>query len=210
MAAPRLVLIVMKHLAFSALAIALLAGSSFAQSKKFQVGTGNPTQQLGTVESQSDFETFTGRTDKVTGTIMFDPVKKTGSGKIMVDVASISTGLDLRDEHMRSEGWLNAEKHANITFETTSVKFLKGDTYQVTGKFTMKGVTKTITTTATVKYAKESEKTKAARFKGDVLQVRTSFTVKLSDYGVKIPAQAAGKVSNTVTISVSAYGQTGA
>lgn len=187
-----------------------IAGSAFAQAKTFKIGAGNATQQLAQVQSDTEFEAFSGRTDKVTGSISFDPTKKTGSATIKVDAASIDTGIALRNEHMRDKGWLDTAAHPEIIFATTKVTRVSGDKYKVTGKFTMKGVTKTITVNATVKHIKESEATKAARFKGDVLQVRTSFSVKLADYGIQVPAQAKGKVAETVQISLTVYGQTGA
>jgi polyisoprenoid-binding protein YceI len=199
----------MKTTILTFLALAVFASNSFAAPVKFNIG-GRKTMQLAQVESVTDFETFTGRTDGVTGSITFDPAKKTGGGTIVVDVASISTGIDVRDDHMRSGQWLDAAKHPKITFETTGVRSLGGDRYSVTGKFTMRGVTKTITTTATVKHMKESDATKKAGFKGDVLQVKTNFKVKLSDYGIKISGPAEGKVANDVTISVVVYGQSGA
>jgi polyisoprenoid-binding protein YceI len=180
-----------------------------AQAVTFKIGAGSQAQQIAQVESVTDFETFTGRTDKVSGSINFDPAKRTGSGKIVIDAASLSTGIDLRDEHMRSEMWLDTAKYKTITFETTKVKFLKGNTYSVAGKLTMHGVTKSITTNVDVKHIKESASTKSAGFKGDVLQVKTKFNIKLSDFGVKIPAPAQKKVANTVTISLTTYGQSG-
>lgn len=195
---------------FAAALLLGVAGSAFAQAKTFKVGAGASTQQLAQVQSDTEFEAFSGRTDKVTGSISFDPTKKTGSATIKVDVASIDTGIALRNEHMRSKGWLDAEGSPEIVFTTTKVAHVSGDKYKVTGKFTMKGVTKTITVNATVKHIKESEATKAARFKGDVLQVRTSFSVKLGDYGIVVPDQAKGKVAETVQISLTVYGQTGA
>ena len=187
-----------------------LAALNSAQAKKYTVGGGNATQQLAQVESHTELETFTGRTDKVSGTITFDQKKKSGSGKVSVDVASIDTGIPTRNDHMLSAGWLNAAKHPSITFEVKSTKPLGNDRYQVTGTFTLRGVTKTLTTTATVKHKKSSEATKKAGFKGDVLQVRTSFPIKLSDFGIKISGPATGKVSNNVTITVTTYAQSGA
>jgi polyisoprenoid-binding protein YceI len=180
-----------------------------AQTKTYTIGGASPAQQLAQVESDADFEQFTGKTNKVTGTIKFDAAKGTGSGSISVDAASIETGIDLRDEHMRSPQWLDTAKYPKITFQTLNVKRTAQDTYQVYGTLTMHGVSRKITTTVTLKRLAASDATRNAGFKGDVVQLRTKFTVKLADYGVKIPAQAKGKVAETVTISVSAYGQTG-
>lgn len=200
----------MNKLSLALVALSLSLASAQAAPKTFKVGAGRPTMQLATVDSHTDLEAMTGRTDKVSGSLTFDPAKKSGSGRIVVDAASIDTGIDLRDEHMRGKMWLDVEEHPTIEFQTTNVKWVSGDTYTVTGKFTMHGVTKTLTTKATVKYMPGSAKTKAAGFAGDVLLVKTSFSVKLSDFGITIPAAAQGKISNAVTISVSAYGQSGA
>ena len=73
----------------------------------------------------------------------------------------------------------------------------------------MHGVTKTITVRATIRERNESEASRKAGFKGDVLQLKVKFKVKLSDYGVMIPKMAAAKVNDEVTISVTTYAQTG-
>lgn len=187
-----------------------IAATSMPSPITFRVGAGNRTQQIAQVESVTDFETFTGRTDKVSGSIVFDPVTKTGSGSISVDVASISTGIDARDDHMRSPNWLDAARFPSITFTTSSVRSLGGDRYAVAGKMTLHGVSKTLNTTVTLKHMKASAATEKAGFKGDVLQAKASFKVKLSDFGVKIPNIAAGKVAETVSISIVLYGQSGA
>ena len=190
------------------LAASLLALSAFgfAAEKTFTVvGDRLEYRNLATVVSESEFEAFTGKTTKVSGSLTFDMAKKTGSGTIMVDVASIQTGIPTRDEHMRSAQWLDAEKFPSIKFETKSVKSAGGDKYRVTGNLTLHGVTKTITINATVKYRAASPAVKSAGFDGDVVQIATKFDIKLSDYGVTIPAPAQGKVSNEVTLGISAY-----
>ncbi len=197
----------MKPLLFASLILA--AGISAAQPTTFKIGGGSPAMQSFTVDSTADFEDFTGTTNVITGTVVFDPSKRTGSGKLTINVASIKTGIDLRDEHMRSEGWLSTDKFPNATFETTRVQFVSGTNYRVTGNLTLKGVTKVITTNATVRFIKESEQTRAARFKGDLVNVKTEFKIRLSDYNVQIPAQAKGKVGEVVTIKLSVFGTTG-
>lgn len=187
----------------------LAAGIAGAQTATFKIGGGSPAMQSFTVDSTADFEDFTGTTNAITGSILFDPVKKTGSGKLSINVASIKTGIDLRDEHMRSEGWLDTTKYANATFETTRVAHVSGNNYRVTGNLTLKGVTKAITTNATVRYIAESEQTRAARFRGNLVNLKTEFKIRLSDYNVKIPAQAKGKVGEVVTIKLSVFGTTG-
>lgn len=193
----------------SALLLATAPAFALAQSIDFKVGGGSRAQQLATVESVTDFETFTGRTDKVTGTIRFDPKARKGSGRIVVDAASIDTGIDLRNDHMRSGTWLDTGKNPEIVFDVTNARHRGGDRYEVTGNFTLKGVTKQIKTTVTVRYLAASDSTRRAGFKGDVLQVRGSFPVKLADHNVTLPPPAVGKVGETVTVSFSLYAQSG-
>ena len=178
-----------------------------AAEKTFVVGkSGMDARQIVVIESDTTFENFTARTAKVSGNLKFDPDKKTGSGKVTVDLASLDTGIPTRDEHMRSPQWLDVAKYPTATFEITGGKFVKGDEYNITGKFTLHGVTKTINVKARVRYAPESEKTKSNYFQGDVLQVQTKFNIKLSDYGIKIAPIAKDKVNNELTISFTAFG----
>lgn len=196
-------------LLLASLALHTLAPTALAADKTFDFGRPNlaPNQVI-TFESATSLEDMVGRTNKVSGWIKADPTKKTGSAKITIDVASFNSGIEARDEHMRSEGWLNTAKYPNATFETTTVKFTGGSNFDVTGKFTLHGITKTIKTKATVKYMPESDVTKRNRFAGDVVQVKTKFNIKLSDYKVMIPAMAKDKVSNNISISVSIIGTT--
>lgn len=191
------------------LALTALSITAFAAEKTYKIGGGRESMQIATVESITDFETFTGTTHKVSGSVKFDKAKRSLSGKISIDVASIKTGIDLRNEHMRGEMWMNAEKFKSITFVVTKSKHVKANEYDVTGKFTMHGVTKTITVRATINDRDESDASTAAGFKGDVLQLKVKFKIKLSDYGVMIPKMAAPRVNDEVTISVTTYAQTG-
>ena len=199
-----------KHLAPFTLA-ALMITSALAHNMKFTVGNagGMKASQVFTFDSDADFENFTGLTHKVTGSINFDPKTGNGGGRIVVDIASIDTGIALRNEHLQSDMWFNAEKFPQAVFEATSVKRKGGDKYEITGKLTVHGVTKTIKTEAAAKYIKENEATRKAMFVGDVINLKTSFKVKLADFGVMIPGPAKGKVAETITVKLNVFGYTG-
>lgn len=193
--------------AFAALAIT----SAFAQEIKFTVGNagGMKVSQTFSFDSAADFENFTGQTHKVSGSVIFDPKTGKGGGKIIVDIASIDTGIAVRNDHLRSDMWFHAEKFPQAIFEASSVKRKSGDKYEVTGKLTLRGVTKTIKTEATAKYIKESEATRKAMFMGDVVNIKTSFKIKLADYGVMIPDMAKGKVAETINVKLNVFGYSG-
>lgn len=191
------------------IAAALAVGAS-AQTKTFSVGKETPPQQrIATVTSNADFEDFTGLTHSLMGSVRWDPKSRTGSGKLTVNVKDIDTGIAMRNEHMVGPMWLNAEKFPTISFESTKITHKSGDNYTVEGKFTMHGVTRTISVDCQIRYLPESDATKKAGFKGDVLNIKTSFTVRLSDFGVMIPDMAKGRVANAVKITISAFAQTG-
>jgi polyisoprenoid-binding protein YceI len=189
-----------------ALLVLVASVSAAGTPKQFQVvGERLSYRNVATVESESDFETFTGRTSAVSGTISFDPTTKTGSGTLVIDVSSIDTGIALRNDHMKSDKWMDAAKYPTIVFKTEKVQKLSGDDYKVTGKLTLHGVTRNVSTKARVRYRASGEATKTVGFDGDVLQISARLPIKLSDYGIILPQAVKGKVANDVTLSVSAY-----
>jgi polyisoprenoid-binding protein YceI len=68
----------------------------------------------------------------------------TASVEITIQAASIDTGIDDRDTHLRSEEFFDTAKFPEITFKSKQVRKV-GDAYAVDGMFTMHGVTKEIT-----------------------------------------------------------------
>jgi polyisoprenoid-binding protein YceI len=195
----------------------LITSSIFAQGFKVKASgeqTFNFEDQRGRNQasffSSTPLEDITGLSNAVKGRVTFD-VKdiKTLKGKISVPVSSIKTGIDMRDEHMHSTGWLNAEAFPDISFDIKKVSDVKSVadnklTAKVTGNFSLHGVTKPVVAEATLTYLDESEQTKM-RAPGDLLGVQTKFDVKLSDYGVnnKLVGQ---KVAEDIEISVNIVG----
>ena len=71
-------------------------------------------------------------------------------GEVKIDVASLSTKTEQRDNHLRSADFFDAEKYPYMTFKVTGVEPLKGDTYLVRGDLTIKETTKAITLEVTL------------------------------------------------------------
>jgi len=61
-----------------------------------------------------------------------------------VDVSSISTGVEQRDKHLKSDDFFNEETYPNMTFESTSFEKLKEKNYELSGKLTIRDVTKDV------------------------------------------------------------------
>jgi polyisoprenoid-binding protein YceI len=71
-------------------------------------------------------------------------------GEVKIDVASLSTRTDRRDDHLRSADFFDAQKYPYITYKLTGIEPKGGDTYAVHGDLTIKDTTKPITLEATL------------------------------------------------------------
>jgi polyisoprenoid-binding protein YceI len=88
----------------------------------------------------------TGRFKSFDAVIHLDRGKPANSSvEFTIDAASIDTNNNNRDEHLRTADFFDVAKHPTITFKSVSIKERSKDLYDVTGDFTMKGVTKRIT-----------------------------------------------------------------
>jgi len=78
------------------------------------------------------------------GTVNYNAEDITKSSvEFTAQAKSIDTGVAARDNHLRTPDFFDAEKFPEITFKSTKVE-KKGKSVIVTGDFTMKGVTKSI------------------------------------------------------------------
>ncbi len=87
-----------------------------------------------------------GRFARFAGTVQLDRQQPEASRvSFQVEAASIDTRQPDRDAHLRSGDFFDAEAHPNITFESTRVRSLGGERYQVEGTFSLRGVTQPLT-----------------------------------------------------------------
>jgi len=73
-------------------------------------------------------------------------VGEDGSAKARgtVEVVSIDTNEDQRDNHLRSEDFFHAEVHPELSFESTEIRPLDEDSFLIHGDLTMRGVTRPV------------------------------------------------------------------
>lgn len=62
-----------------------------------------------------------------------------------VDVTSINTSVEMRDNHLRSADFFEVEKFPTMTFESTSIEKVSDNKYNLNGKLKIKDVTKDVT-----------------------------------------------------------------
>ncbi|MBG9375651.1 YceI family protein [Panacibacter sp. DH6] len=116
------------------------------------------------------------------GTIKWDAANPAASVfNVTADAKTVNTGIEMRDNHLRKEEYLNVEKYPLISFASTSVT---GNT--IKGNLTIKGVTKEISFPFTVKPSNGGY-----LFEG-------SFDINRRDFGV-----GGGSVSLSNNLSVS-------
>jgi polyisoprenoid-binding protein YceI len=77
--------------------------------------------------------------------IDFDPATKTfKTFSATVETNSINTGIEKRDDHLRSEDFFASQKFPKMTFEMTSYK-ADGTDGEMKGNLTIRGITKPVT-----------------------------------------------------------------
>jgi len=62
-----------------------------------------------------------------------------------LDVDSVNTNQEARDQHLRGEDFFNATQYPKISFTSTSFTKKSGGEYKLNGDLTIKGVTKPVT-----------------------------------------------------------------
>jgi polyisoprenoid-binding protein YceI len=156
-------------------------------------------------------EAITGSANGISGEVHFDPAQPAGTkGRIVVQTASMQVPNAMMKEHMLAKDWMDAATHAELVFEVESLSQAKtsGDvtTAEATGKLTLRGVTKPVTVPVKLTYLKDKLAARSGgQAQGDLLVVRSQFTVKRSDFGIN-PKAPADKVSDEVQLTLSLAG----
>jgi polyisoprenoid-binding protein YceI len=80
------------------------------------------------------------------GTITIGDTPEASSVEVTIDAASIDTGVEDRDTHLRSADFLDVATHQTLEFRSTAVRSA-GDGYEVSGDLTIRDTTRPITLT---------------------------------------------------------------
>jgi polyisoprenoid-binding protein YceI len=86
-----------------------------------------------------------GRFNTFDGNFSYDAAAPNKSKiNIVIDTASLDSNHAERDKHLRSDDFLDVKKFPKATFVSQNIKFSDENNAVVTGKFTLKGVTQSI------------------------------------------------------------------
>jgi len=139
--------------------------------------------------STTPLEDITGLTNDISGSVTFDVDDiSTMHGQVSIDAASMKTGIELRDSHLRSPEWLDVESYPMITFKIKRMSDINQTAdnkieAKVIGDFTAHGITREVIADVSMTYLDENEKTKA-RAPGDLFGVEAKFYINLSDFEI--------------------------
>ena len=86
-----------------------------------------------------------GRFSDVRGQITIDEQPTKSHVEVEIGVASLTTGNDDRDAHLKSGDFFDVEHYPTITFASRAVKPLRDNTWELAGDLTVHGTTRPIT-----------------------------------------------------------------
>ncbi len=101
--------------------------------------------QVGFVVRHMGFSKVRGRFESFSGKIRMQPEQLASiEAEIEIEAASIDTNEPKRDEHLRTSDFLAAQDHRAITFESTAVRNVSAQAFELEGDLTIRGVTKPV------------------------------------------------------------------
>ena len=95
------------------------------------------------------FSKVRGRFAAFTGCVVVDEDPLRSSVEVEIEIASVDTNLEKRDDHLRSSDFFEIESFPHATFRSTGVQ-KSGSSWQVTGELSVRGVTKEVVLDATL------------------------------------------------------------
>lgn len=172
--------------------LGLLIGRAESVAKSVEFDFADP-KKVNTISFVLDslFEPIMGLASGISGTVSYDPAKpEATTGTIIVKTESLHTDHPGMKRTMHSADWLDAATYPDISLTVKSVKDVKrlgkkGTQMTMVCDFTCKGITKEITVGITATYLKGKAGNRMRGAEGDLLVLRSSFSIKRSDFGIK-------------------------
>jgi polyisoprenoid-binding protein YceI len=131
------------RLTLTALVLVMLTGSApaRAESLRFRI---QPEASEITFRATSRLMNAEGHFGRFSGDVVADPAGPTGARiTLTIDAASLETGIEMRNKHLRSADFFDIERFPTIAFQSVRVESA-GRRATVMGRLTLHGVTREI------------------------------------------------------------------
>jgi polyisoprenoid-binding protein YceI len=128
---------VLEELAMTAIAADILTGNWTIDTSHSRVGF--TARHAMVTKVRGAFHEFTGTANLNTDNPADSHIDLT------IEVASVNTGNEQRDGHLRTNDFFDAETYPQIRFVSTNVERVDPENYRLTGDLTIKGVTNPVT-----------------------------------------------------------------
>ncbi len=167
---------------FSAIVIAVgfISFSVVAQDETFNIDRSHSVVGF-SIKIAGGFSEVEGSFDDFKGSAIVDPgTYKLKSVNVEIQASSINTGVERRDNHLKSDDFFDVENYPTIEFNSVSVA-QSGVDYDIEGDFTMHGITKRIT----IPFKRSHQENMIWIFGDPNIIFEGSLTVNREDYGIK-------------------------
>ncbi|HEY9683378.1 MAG TPA: YceI family protein [Oculatellaceae cyanobacterium] len=185
------------------LSVAVLSAPRANANQNFVV---SPSTDAIKFTSDAPVEVIVGHTNKISGNVtVLDDLSfdKTFTATFKVDLASIDTGIPLRNEHMR-DNFLETKKFplavlyvSKVTGDVAAFKDGRPTKTTAEGELTIHGVTVKREIPVTVTMSEDGHGTRR-------LSIKSEFPVKLADHNIKRPQVVFSKLADTIFVKVAA------
>ena len=137
-----------------------------------------------------------GRFNEFTGKITMGADVSNNTVEFEVKAASVDTGNEKRDQHLRSSDFFSAKQFPVITFKSTKVSAKEGkeDVLEVTGDLELHGVKKSVTVDVEITGRGQGRQGES------LIGFESTFTIQRSEFGM---TYGMGSVSDDIRITVS-------
>jgi polyisoprenoid-binding protein YceI len=122
-----------------------------------------------------------------------------------INVASVNTGNQKRDEHLRSADWFEAEKYPYMTFKSDAVRRVADNQFIASGPLTIKGKSQQVELPITLLGTQKIPPQMQPMLSGttEVASFQTSTAIDRGDFGVGVGSWAADMVvGNEIGIEI--------
>jgi polyisoprenoid-binding protein YceI len=134
---------------------------------------------------------------KFTGTLTLDRADLSkSSAEATIEVGSVSSANDKRDEHLRAADFFNVAQFPSASFKSTAWKKTGENTYAISGNLTVRGVTKPVVLNATL--LGFGDGMGGAKLVG----WEATTTLNRKDFGVSGPAMLGAALGDEVTLTI--------